>query len=293
MMRNTIISVFVFIFIGCACNHTPYVPTDVEDKTHNNNQNQYNDDKPLLSEIKVLTYNIHFCNPPGQPGVCDIQGIANVIKQIDPDIVMLQEVDVRTGYNDCFLDQAEQIAKLTQLNYQFFVERTRGKGFFGNTILSKHPLKKPNTNFLVKFQPDYQQRILATIIVDLPGVDSIMVASTHLEVFSPENRHAQLDQILDILTPVTMPVIIAGDFNTRPTDRVFFDKFENYFTLTCSGESCPASYYHETQHITIDHIGFKPSSAFFVKSHDVLSQKNASDHYPVIGTLKFNRSAQP
>jgi len=292
-MKRTIVCSFLIVFIGCACNHTPYVPTDFEDKTKDENTNQKNDQEPLLSELKVLTYNTHFCNPPDQPGVCDIEGIANVIKEVKPDVVMLQEVDVRTGYNDCYLDQAEEIAKLTGYNYQFFSERTRGKGFFGNTILSKHPLKNPKTNFLVKLQPDYQQRILATIIVDLPGVDSVMIASTHLEVFSPENRHAQLDEILKILNPVSIPVIIAGDFNTRPTDRVFFDKFEESFTLTCSGTSCAETYYHATQHITIDHIGFKPSSAFTVLSHDVLSHINASDHYPVVGVLKFNREVQP
>lgn len=292
-MKNYIISGYVFIalFIGCACNHSPYVPTDFEDKTKNNNTVN-NDDEPLLSELKILTYNIHFCNPPDKPGVCDIQGIADVINDINADIIMLQEVDVRTGFNNCFLDQAEEIAKLTKLNYQYFTERTRGRGFFGNVIMSKYPLKNPQKHYLVKFQPDYQQRILATIIVDLPGVDSVMVCSTHMEAFSRENRHAQLDEILNILTPVTMPVIIGGDFNTRPTDRVFFDKFEEHFTLTCSGTNCPATYYHETQHITIDHIGFKPSNAFTVISHNVLNHINASDHYPVVGVLKFNRDAQ-
>lgn len=291
-MKKTVICIFLIAFIGCACNHAPYIPIDVDDQTKNN-QNQQNDDQELLSELKIMTYNIHFCNPPDKPGTYDIEGIANVIKEADPDIVMLQEVDVRTGYNNCYLDQAEEIAKLTGYNYQFFSERTRGKGFFGNTILSKYPLKSPKTNFLVKFQTDYQQRILATIIVDLPGVDSVMVASTHLEVFSPENRHAQLNEILNILKPVSAPVIFAGDFNTRPTDRVFFDVFEEHFTLTCSGNNCPETYYHATQHITIDHIGFKPASAFSVKSHDVLSHTNASDHYPVVAILKFNRNVQP
>src|SRR5512145_1706973 len=46
--------------------------------------------------IRVLTYNIHHCNPPSSPGVIDPEAIATVIRQQQPDLVALQEVDIRT-----------------------------------------------------------------------------------------------------------------------------------------------------------------------------------------------------
>lgn len=291
-MKKNIINLILIIFIGCSCNPTVYVPTDVEDQTGKNNEQNSNDKDSVLKEVKILTYNIHFCSPPAFPGTYDIEGIADVINKYDPDIVMMQEVDVKTGYNNCYLDQPAEIAKLTKMNYQFFSERTRGKGFFGNAILSKYPLKNPKTYPLIKTDPSYAQRILATVTVDLPGIDSMLVCSTHLEVFSPENRHAQLTEILNTLSSQTIsPIVLSGDFNTRPTDRVFFDKFEEFFTLTCSGTGCPRTYNNLNEVITIDHMGFHPKDAFDVKSHTVYANENASDHYPLVSVLKFNRSS--
>jgi len=287
-MKKSVFYIVFIGFIGCSCNKPAYIPTDLINLT--NNKSDSNDNEPLLKQIKVLTYNIHFCNPPSKPGTYDIQGIADVINRINPDIAVLQEVDKNTGYNNCFLDQSEELRKLTKMNKQFFSERTRYKGFFGSMILSKYPLKNPNVYPLVKLDPTYAQRALGSIIVDLPGVDSILVSTTQLEVFSPENRYEQLKEILNIL-PLTgeTPVIIGGDFNTRPTDTKFFGLFDEYFTLTCSGIDCPSTYDNPSQVIAIDHIGFYPKNAFIVKSHEVLSNEKASDHFPLVSVLEFNR----
>jgi len=290
-MKRSVFYIVFIGFIGCSCNKSAYIPIDVLDITIDNNQKgDSNDNQPLLKQIKVLTYNIHFCNPPSKPGTYDIEGIANVITRINPDFVLLQEVDKNTGVNDCFLDQSEELRKLTKMHKQFFSERVRFKGFFGVTILSKYPLKNPNTYPLVKLDPTYAQRALGTIIVDLPGVDSILLSTTHLEVFSPENRYEQLKEILNILPLTgTTPVIIGGDFNTRPTDTKFFGLFEEYFTRTCPGTDSPSTYDNPSQVIAIDHIGFYPKNTFIVKSYEVLSNEKASDHFPVVSVLEFNR----
>lgn len=39
--------------------------------------------------------------------------------------------------------------------------------------------------------------------------------NTHLEAFSPELRVAQMQELVDILSDETLPVIVLGDFNTR------------------------------------------------------------------------------
>jgi len=50
---------------------------------------------PMLScEIRVLTYNIH--HGKGVDGKLDFARIGRVIREAKPDIVSLQEVDVRT-----------------------------------------------------------------------------------------------------------------------------------------------------------------------------------------------------
>jgi endonuclease/exonuclease/phosphatase family metal-dependent hydrolase len=44
------------------------------------------------------------------------------------------------------------------------------------------------------------------------------VVNTHLEAFAEENRVAQTEELVDILSSETMPIILLGDFNTRATD---------------------------------------------------------------------------
>lgn len=42
--------------------------------------------------------------------------------------------------------------------------------------------------------------------------------NTHLEAFAPENRIAQMQELVDILSDETLPIIVLGDFNTRAPD---------------------------------------------------------------------------
>ncbi|RZK47377.1 MAG: endonuclease, partial [Pedobacter sp.] len=44
----------------------------------------------------MLSYNIHHCNPPSAGTLIDVDTIAGVIRKLNPDLVALQEVDVKT-----------------------------------------------------------------------------------------------------------------------------------------------------------------------------------------------------
>ncbi len=44
------------------------------------------------------------------------------------------------------------------------------------------------------------------------------VVNTHLESYTEENRVAQTQELVDILSDVELPVILLGDFNTRATE---------------------------------------------------------------------------
>ena len=44
------------------------------------------------------------------------------------------------------------------------------------------------------------------------------VVNTHLEAYTEENRVAQTQELVDILSDVELPIILLGDFNTRAPD---------------------------------------------------------------------------
>ena len=69
--------------------------------------------------LRVLCYNIHHANPPSQPDSIDIGAIATVIRNQQPDLVALQELDVYTTRSGKTLHQAEELGRLTGMNAFF------------------------------------------------------------------------------------------------------------------------------------------------------------------------------
>ncbi len=61
------------------------------------------------------------------------------------------------------------------------------------------------------------QRGYAAVDATVDGVTYRFV-NTHLEAFAPENRIAQMQELVDILSDETLPVIVLGDFNTTAPD---------------------------------------------------------------------------
>ena len=79
-------------------------------------------EKPEISEgleIKVLSYNVHHCNPPSKPNLIDVVGIAQVIMDSKADLVGLQEIDVNNERSGMNLDQAAKLAELTDMELYF------------------------------------------------------------------------------------------------------------------------------------------------------------------------------
>lgn len=248
-----------------------------------------NEGQPLLSTLRVMTYNIHISNPPSKPGEVDTIAIANAIKQGNPDIVFLQEVDSRSGRNGYSGDMAATIGRLVNMNAVFYSARSVGTGFYGPAMLSKYPLKNIRKYMLTRESDATEQRVLGTAIVDLPGVDSVLAAVTHLQHNSATNRVQQVRDLVNHLGPQNYRTIIGGDFNEFETTAAFMNVFDGTFTRTCKGGNCPRTFSAQNPQSVIDYLAFKPASAFSVNSHAVIPEFYASDHLPVIAELKINR----
>ena len=276
-----------------ACNKDPYVPGssaviiggETGDETYNNN----NDAQPLLSTLKVMSYNIHILNPPSKPGETDIAATAKVIMDADPDFVFLQEVDKNSGRNGYSGDMAKDLGARTKMNQVFYSATSVGRGFYGVAILSKYPLRSVKKHLLTKENANTEQRVLGTAVLDLPGIDSVLLGATHLQHNSATNRLQQANDLVRILSPVSGKVIIGGDLNEMESATSFFNVFDGTFTRTCKGVGCPPTFSAQLPKSVIDYIAYRPASAFSVKSHKTISEYYASDHLPVLAELTINR----
>jgi len=235
--------------------------------------------------LRVLSYNIHHCNPPSKPDFIDVDAIAATIKAQKPDLVALQEVDANTGRSGK-INQAEVLARKLGMNFYFAKAIDHDGGDYGVAILSRFPISEMHTSKLPTIASTKgEPRVLATAKVTLPNGKVLKFASTHLDAQrSDENRLAQIKEINSIVEKESLPMIIGGDFNAVTSSEVM-KIFGEQFKSTCF--ECDFTIPVLNPNKTIDFIGFKPVSVFHIVSHRAIPERYASDHLPVLSVLYF------
>lgn len=178
------------------------------------------------SVFRVMTYNVHFWrNPENTQG--DMNKMIQVIKKINPDIVILQEVSPYEGFaqGKYFTDSATE-KSLKSLGFNLFSAcNTVKNGWFGNVIASKSSFKNPPKRFT--FDTQYspaEQRCFVVGNSQLSNGADIVMYGTHLEVYDDNNiiRSEQMKQITNYIDTNLKDanVLIAGDFNASRTSKV-------------------------------------------------------------------------
>ena len=237
------------------------------------------------SALRVLSYNIHHCNPPSKEGLIDVDAIAKAIQLQSPDLVALQEVDVNTKRSGN-INQAALLANRLKMKVYFAKAIAHDGGDYGVAILSKYPLTDEQTFMLPKNNDEKaEQRVLALVTVTLPDGKKIKFASTHLDAQKADaNRLLQVAEINRLTAKESLPLIVAGDLNADPASEVI-SIFDQLFIRSCT--DCAFTIPVINPRKTIDHIAYKKGNHFSVVSHEVIAERYASDHLPVLAVLKF------
>ena len=212
-----------------------------------------------------------------------------IIKET-PDIVSLQEVDVHTNRSGKNINQAKELARLSGMPFYYFTKAIEyDGGEYGLAILSKFPMEEMQSIPLPTLAETKDEfRTLATALIQIPGNKKILFANTHLDAQkSDTNRFLQINQIVEILSKEKLPIIITGDFNATPDTRII-NKLDQHFTRRCKID-CGFTIPVDTPTKTIDFIAYRPASYFSLVEHRVIDEKYASDHLPVIVSLKITK----
>ncbi|AKD05897.1 hypothetical protein PKOR_21845 [Pontibacter korlensis] len=232
-----------------------------------------------------MSYNVHHCNPPSRPDFIDIDAIVKTIKDQNPDLVALQEIDVHTQRSGPY-NQAEEIAKKLNMHYFFGKAIDYDGGAYGVAILSKYPLADTVVNKLPTMaETNGEPRVLATARVTLPDGTSIRFGSTHLDAQRASvNREMQAAKILEIASAEKLPFVIAGDFNATPgTETITL--LDSHFKRSC--EPCSPTIPVNNPTKAIDFISYAPANRFRVDQQQVIAERYASDHLPIVAVLKY------
>ena len=239
--------------------------------------------------IRVMSYNIHHANPPSKAkdSTIDMQAIADVIIKANPDLVALQEVDNRTTRSGVNLNQAQELGRLTGMHYYFSRSMDYRGGQYGNAVLSRFPITDTMHYELPPQQGSKSEVRSAGIIkVQLQNKKEIYFASTHLDVMRDEtNKLLQSKKIMEVAESLTLPFIIAGDFNARPDSKTIA-LLDQYFTRSCVTD-CPLTIPVVNPRSTIDYIMYRPAGSFETLNVQTINETYASDHLPVIAEFKI------
>ena len=172
--------------------------------------------------IRVLTYNIHSCI--GVDGKLSPRRIARVIARYQPDVVALQEVDVRRSRTN-HADQAQIIAHHLEMKYHFHPTIEITEEAYGDCILSRLPMRLVKTGVLPTIPGRSRLEPRGAIWVALDVADTtIGLVNTHLGLRGKE-KLLQIEALLgsEWLGADGHPeaLVLCGDFNASPKSRVW------------------------------------------------------------------------
>lgn len=232
--------------------------------------------------VRVATYNIE-----GHAALVDrrhLEEVAQVIRDLQPDVIALQEVH-RGTWQSRFTDQLSELERLTRMTGFFGKSFKALGGEFGNAVMTRGRIESAEVHELPSVG-EPRSLLRATVAVDGRRIN---VFVTHLATWGRLNRASRMEQIEcieQIIARSELPFILAGDFNATETTSELATMFRNSHI---SADPQASGGTHRLTRQKLDYIfpdaGWKPRFTRVVFAGD-------SDHWPVIAELNELQPAQ-
>jgi endonuclease/exonuclease/phosphatase family metal-dependent hydrolase len=165
----------------------------------------------MTSTLRIVTWNIH--KGIGTDRSYRLDRIVQVLRDLDADVVCLQEVDEGVPRSD-FERQGERLSLELGYPHAALGLNVRVKdGAYGNLILSRHPLEDVHNVDLTVPPKKRRSGLVARIRTGPP--EGWLLANVHLGLMHMERR-VQVRRLLAHLfedARPNQPLVIAGDWN--------------------------------------------------------------------------------
>lgn len=260
-----IILVFALL-MGTGIGHSPATAQDPPDHQQ-------------TDTLRVLVYNTH--HGEGTDGILDLERIGLLINEVAPDLVALQEID-RLAERTGFVDQPAEYGALTGLDPLFGSFMAFQGGHYGMAILSGLPVLDWTNH---RLPAGSEPRTALTARVQLPGSGRELVFSGIHFYNTEEERLAQAETLMTLLSDETGLVILAGDFNSTPGSPVMDRLGTQWSIIPKEGPSFTFPSHDPAREI--DFVLIRPKEGFRVLEHRVLQETVASDHRPIFLVLEI------
>ena len=228
-------------------------------------------------KLRVMSYNVK--NGGGLDGIKDIKRCGKLVRDAQSDVVAVQELDsMTTRYEG--QDMLKNLAELTGMYPTFAPSIDYQGGKYGIGMLTKEkPLSYRRVALPCRSEPRSLQ------IVELKDY---YYCCTHLSLHA-EDRETSIGIIIDELSKLDKPVMIAGDFNAEPEEESMKMMAEEFAIF--KKDAAPYTFPADKPDIEIDYICLLKSgkvAKFEVLEHSIIDAPVESDHRPIVAEVKIN-----
>jgi len=214
--------------------------------------------------------------------------IAEVLKQIDADIIALQEV---VGMDEAAREHNQVQAIAEELGFDFRIgenRRLRGSAY-GNAVLTRLPIVAEHNHDLTcrRYEP---RGCLEVIIKPNNSETAVQIFNVHLGTGFFERRY-QAHRLLEVIVGDSSPRVVLGDFNewTRGlTTKLFSHHLNSAEPEQRAGKA--RTYPGVFPLLHLDHVYYNSSLKLDrISVHARPLALAASDHLPIVADFEFNR----
>jgi endonuclease/exonuclease/phosphatase family metal-dependent hydrolase len=226
----------------------------------------------------VASYNIHEC--VGGDGRRDPARIAAVLREMDADVIGLQEVDARPSATSESM-QMEYLAATLGLHAVAGPTLQRLTGEYGNALLTRRRVLDVRKIDLTVYRRE--PRGALDVDLDIDGA-AVRVVVTHLGLL-PGERRKQVRRLVDLLGESRSDVVIlCGDINEWFAVGRPLRWLHARLGRTAGIATFPAAF----PVFALDRIWVHPRTALAkVTAHATPIARRASDHLPLLADIQL------
>ena len=230
-------------------------------------------------QLSVATYNIHRC--VGRDGRFDPARIVHVLREIDCDIVGLQEVESRFS-GALHAHQSEFLTAATGMHCVTGPTISGSDSHYGNMLLSRW-IPKAVRRIDLSYSGDPEPRGALDVDLDVDGA-RLRFLVTHLGL-SAREREWQIQRLVGNLPDSSADaVVLLGDLNEWWPCAPAFHRLRRYFDTQHARRTFPAGW----PALALDQIWLRRARAIEeVRAHRSALSRVASDHLPLVAGIRL------
>jgi endonuclease/exonuclease/phosphatase family metal-dependent hydrolase len=224
--------------------------------------------------LRIVSYNVH-------RRLDDQAALASVVRELDPDVLVVQEGPRRFRWRTKAADLAHRLG---------LILAEGGQPSLGNLIMTNFRVRPYQTRSLrFPLTPGRHMRGAAFATCRVPdgqgGQVEFVVAGSHLST-DPQERPSQAALLKAELANLPAPVVFAADLNEEPDGSAW--KMIAAGLVDAAGSDARPTFSANSPRRRIDAIFVDPRIA--VRAYDVVdsqASRLASDHFPIVADVEL------